>query len=138
MAFDPPRHVAAIMRGFERPWFVAGGWALDLFLDRETRAHEDIEIAIFRRDQEAIWRHLSDWAMEKIVPGGGDPKPQAWRGERLAPPIHEIHARAVKGDLRDVEVLLDEAWADTWRFRRDLAVMRPVADISLRTKDGVP
>src|SRR5881296_1047429 len=101
MAFEPPRRVADLMRNFDRPWFIAGGWALDLFLDRETRAHADIEIAIFRRDQETLWRHFSGWDMEKIVPGGGDPKRQAWRGEWLAPPIHEIHARQVKGDFRE-------------------------------------
>ena len=138
MAFEAVRQVSAILRDFPRRWFVAGGWALDLFLGRETRAHEDIEVAIFRRDQEAIWRHLSGWTIEKIVPGGGDMKRQPWRGEWLAPPIHEIHATSNGGDLRELEILLDEAWADTWRYRRNLAVMRPVAEIGLRTPEGVP
>ncbi|TLZ50822.1 MAG: hypothetical protein E6K18_06455 [Methanobacteriota archaeon] len=138
MVFDAPRHVAAIMRGFDRPWFVAGGWAIDLFLGKETRAHEDIEVAIFRRDQDAIWRHFSGWEMEKIVSGGGDSKRQVWRGEWLSPPIHEIHAKRSGGELRDLEILFDEAWADTWRFRRELAVSRPVAEIGSRTADGVP
>lgn len=134
MAFEPARHVAAIMRGYERPWFVAGGWALDLFLGRETRPHEDVEVAIFRRDQEALWRHLSGWTMEKVVAGGRHP----WRGQWLPPPIHELHARRGEGDLRELEVLIDEAWADTWRFRRNLAVMRPTAEIELRSPEGIP
>ncbi len=138
MAFEAVRQVTAILRDFPRPWFVAGGWALDLFLGRETRTHDDIEVAIFRRDQEAIWRHLSDWVMEKIALGGGDAKRQPWRGEWLAPPIHEIHATAKGGEFRELEILLGEAWADTWRFRRNLAVTRPVADIGLRTPESVP
>src|SRR2546427_535915 len=125
MAFEPVRHIAAIMRGFKRPWFVAGGWALDLFLGRETREHEDIEIAILRRDQEALCRFFSGGEMEKIVPGAGDSKRQLWRGEWLPPPIHEIHVRRVlwmfvgswiqvtpDGHLQELEVLLDETWAD--------------------------
>jgi len=137
MAFEPVRKIAAIMHGFGKPWFVAGGWAVDLFLGRETRAHEDIEVSIFRRDQEAIWRQFSGWAMDKIVPGG-DPKRQPWRGEWLRPPVHEIHAGRAGGELHEVEILLDEAWADTWRFRRNLAVSRPVAEIGLRNVEGIP
>ena len=137
MTFEPVRQVAAIMQSFEKPWFVAGGWAVDLFLGRETRAHEDIEVSIFRRDQEAIWRQFSGWDMDKIVPGGS-PKRQPWRGEWLRPPVHEIHAGRAGGELHEVEILLDEAWADTWRFRRNLAVSRPVAEIGLRNVEGIP
>jgi hypothetical protein len=134
MAFEPVRKIAAIMQSFEKPWFVAGGWAVDLFLGRETRTHEDIEVSIFRRDQETIWRHLSAWEGGNVQAGTRRP----WRGEWLPPPIHEIHAKRGEENLREIEVLLDEAWADTWRFRRNLAVMRPTADIGLRNPEGVP
>ena len=30
------------MQGFSKPWFVAGGWALDLYLGHKTREHSDI------------------------------------------------------------------------------------------------
>ena len=65
MAFEPVRKIAAIMHGFGKPWFVAGGWAVDLFLGRETRAHEDIEVSIFRRDQEHIHHRLMAMGMEE-------------------------------------------------------------------------
>lgn len=35
--------VAGLMRNFPRPWFLAGGWALDWFVGRVTREHGDIE-----------------------------------------------------------------------------------------------
>jgi hypothetical protein len=34
------------MRRFAQPWFVAGGWALDLFAERRSREHSDVDIAI--------------------------------------------------------------------------------------------
>ena len=32
------------MRGFDRPWFVAGGWALDLFLGAVSRGRRRDEV----------------------------------------------------------------------------------------------
>src|SRR5579875_1369419 len=37
------REVADVMGSFSRPWFVSGGWTIDLFLGRTTREHEDLE-----------------------------------------------------------------------------------------------
>lgn len=31
-----PDDVAALMRGFAGPWWICGGWAIDLFIARET------------------------------------------------------------------------------------------------------
>ena len=131
--FAEPRRVARVMEGFPRAWFVAGGWAIDLFLGRETRAHEDDEIAILRADQEEIRRHLAGWTFEKVVSGVREP----WReGEELEPPIHEIHARSPGGEI--LEILLNEAAGDLWRFRRNLDVARPLLELGLRSADGIP
>jgi hypothetical protein len=46
--------VAALMHGFNAPWGIAGGWALDLFVGRESRAHADIDVALLRRDQQRL------------------------------------------------------------------------------------
>ncbi|MCL4541605.1 MAG: hypothetical protein M1396_04620 [Chloroflexi bacterium] len=49
--FTAVRPVATLLTDFDRPWFIAGGWAIDLFLGRQTRAHKDVEIAVLRQDQ---------------------------------------------------------------------------------------
>ena len=43
-----------LIKTFTRPWFVCGGWALDLFIGKQTREHHDLDIGIFRRDQLAL------------------------------------------------------------------------------------
>jgi len=58
-AFEEPMNVLDRMGKFDRPWFIAGGWAVDLFLGRVTRSHKDIEIAIVRADQGALRAYLS-------------------------------------------------------------------------------
>jgi hypothetical protein len=45
-AFEPIEAVARVMAGFPRPWFVSGGWAIDLFVGRVTREHEDLEVGL--------------------------------------------------------------------------------------------
>ena len=58
---DPFANVAAaadVMRGFPHPWWIAGGWAIDLFIGRVTREHADVEIGAFRHTQLDLRRHL--------------------------------------------------------------------------------
>ena len=45
----PPAKAAAIAPA---PWFIAGGWAIDLFLGRKTREHADVDFALSRLDQD--------------------------------------------------------------------------------------
>ena len=69
MEFAALRSGLEVLHSLRRPWFVAGGWAIDLFLGRETRNHQDIDIAIFREDQFELRRHLANWKWEKTVNG---------------------------------------------------------------------
>jgi hypothetical protein len=46
--WDPwrPEDVARLLAGVSVPWYVAAGWALDLFRGEQTREHSDLEIAV--------------------------------------------------------------------------------------------
>jgi hypothetical protein len=129
--FGAPLAIATLMAGFGRPWCIAGGWAIELFLGRLTRPHKDVEIAIFRDDQRALYEHLAGWTINKSTHPGRAP----WHGERLELPIHELHAR--RADQR-LEVLMNERDGDLWRFRRNLAVSMPVERLIRRSVAGIP
>src|SRR2546427_2590342 len=136
--FAVPRRGAALMAGFSRPWYLAGGWALDVWLGRVTRPHDDVEIAILRDDQEEIRRHLDGWEFDKVAHEVGGPRRERWReGERLELSVHEIHARRRGGDPRELEILLNEADGGRWTFRRDPRVFRPM-DEAGTVVAGVP
>ncbi|HEU5374304.1 MAG TPA: hypothetical protein VFV38_02610 [Ktedonobacteraceae bacterium] len=49
-----PEDVASFFSSLTVPWWIAGGWTLDLFLGVQTRAHEDIDVLFLRRDQHEI------------------------------------------------------------------------------------
>ena len=88
--FALPRQVLSLLAGFGMPWWVAGGWAVDLFIGRLTRPHKDIEIAVFRHDQLVLQEHLAGWSLRKVV----DHRRVSWLpGELLTLPVHEIHGR---------------------------------------------
>lgn len=120
------------MRGYARSWWIAGGWAIDLFLGRTTRPHQDVDVAVLRRDQSTLREHLRGWRFTKMVNGIAIEWPEH---ERLELPIHEIHADS-GGDR--LEFLFNEAAGDVWRFRRNLEVSAPLARITRRTLDDVP
>lgn len=58
-----------VMESFERPWFVAGGWTIDLAVNEVTREHKDIDICIFREDAEYTINYFSDWDIQVAIPG---------------------------------------------------------------------
>ena len=72
---------------FDGQWGIAGGWAIDLFIGKETRPHSDVEVAIFREDQHLLKQTLPDWSFEKAVKG----ELISWKEEWLELPVHEIH-----------------------------------------------
>ena len=127
--------VGAIMRGFHAPWCIAGGWALDLFLGRETRPHADVDVALFRGDQVLLRQHLVGWTFEKVLGGVLG----RWQeGEWLHPPIHEVHVRSGGQPPVTLEFLLNERAGDRWVFRRNPEVNCPLDRVILRSATGLP
>ena len=141
-AFAPIISFGQVMAGFPCPWFVSGGWAIDLFLDRVTRDHADLEVGIFRRDQGALARHLAGWRLAKAVDGpqGGEWVPWA-AGERLVLPIFQVRARPHDGaapGAPEYEFFLNDAADGSWHFRRDPAITYPLASLVRRSARGLP
>ena len=60
-----PKEVARFFSTLTVPWWIAGGWALDLFLGEQTRDHEDIDVQILRRDQQESSHGFSVSGMSK-------------------------------------------------------------------------
>lgn len=119
--FEVVRSVADLLSTFTRPWYIAGGWALDLFLGRITREHHDIDVAVFREDQHKLRDHLEGWRFQKVVKRE-NPVREAWNGrEWLTLPVHEVYGRSPHGD-RELEILLNESSEENWIFRRNPAV----------------
>lgn len=53
-----PEQVAELFSDLPEKWWIAGGWAIDLFLGEQTREHEDVDVAILRKDEVAFRTYL--------------------------------------------------------------------------------
>ena len=134
LSFKQCRRINKLMEYFHCNWFIAGGWAIDLHIGKESRIHTDIEIAIFRKDQLKLKEYLHDWEFKKIISGELYP----WNNnEYLNLPIHELHAEN-KESQEKIEVLLNETNGDTWRFRRDTSISAPIKTVCNYTSEGIP
>jgi len=56
-----PRAAPVLLAGLTCPWWIAGGWALDLFMGRESRPHQDLDVGILRRDLPRVIEALPEW-----------------------------------------------------------------------------
>jgi hypothetical protein len=121
------------MSEFNGQWGIAGGWAIDLCIGKEIRAHSDIEVAIFREDQHVLKKALPDWSFEKVV----GKEFVDWEEEWLELPVHEIHGvHKWSGDR--LEVLLNETRDGKWIFRRESSISFPESSLFLNLNEGIP
>ena len=128
------RRAAAVMSGFPGPWGFAGGWAIDLFLRRETRPHSDVDVALLRGDQQHLHARIPAGSAQKVV----GQRFATWHAEEeLEPPVHEVHV-AWPDDYR-LEFLLNDHDGERrhWLFRRDHRVRRPLA-AAFAHSGGIP
>jgi len=127
--------VRELFTGIDAPWWIAGGVALDLFIGHETRAHNDIDVAILRRDQQKFRERLASWDVQIAHEGELIP----WRrGERIEKSEHhEAWARSDPSGPWELELLLEEADGERWRYRREAALGLAVRDLGLRHDSGV-
>jgi hypothetical protein len=136
-AFAEPRRIATLLAGFAPLWGIAGGWAIDLFLHRVTRPHHDVDVAILRGDQKAIYAYLEarGWTLEKAIAGDLIP----WMAhEHIELPAHTIWCRNPAHTPDFVEILFNEAAGDLFLFRRDPAIRLPMHRAFITSRAGLP
>jgi len=123
-----------LMKNYYEKWFICGGWAIDLFIGKETRKHNDIEIGILRKDQNKLWEYFGNYEIfyvnnmnnyEKIL----------WDGEYKNLPIHEFNCKI--GEL-NLEILLNECDENNWIFRRDNNIKFNLNEIVKIYENNIP
>ncbi|HVF41953.1 MAG TPA: hypothetical protein VM936_03025 [Pyrinomonadaceae bacterium] len=135
--FAEVEKVAALLGDLPCEWYVCGGWAVDLFLGRVTRAHKDVDVSIPRASQLEAREYMlrRGWKLEKAHDGRLTP----WgEGEFLSPPFHTVWCRSDAHEPDFVEFQLDEIDAERFAFRRDTALTLPRGRMSFKTETGVP
>src|SRR5262245_13139842 len=77
-----PEQVAELLEGVDLPWYVAAGWAIDLFLGAERREHSDLEVAVPNSRFDELADVLAPFEV-CVITGPGEATPLAEARDRL-------------------------------------------------------
>ncbi|MFF3212847.1 nucleotidyltransferase domain-containing protein [Streptomyces sp. NPDC002886] len=128
-----PAEVAARLAGVPAPWYVAGGWAVDLFTGGPPRHHGDLEIAVPAASFPEILARFPEFVFDVVA------------HDRLWELTPEVSGLTHQTWLRDpatgnflVDVFREPHDGETWIYRRDPSVRLPYTAVVSRTPDGIP
>jgi len=131
-----PSEVAALFSAMPCPWWVAGGYAIELAIGRPLRDHGDIDVMVLRQDQLHVQRALHGWEWWAADPPG---TLRRWHPrEQLRAGVHDIWCRPGPGEPWRIQVMIDETSDGDWVSRRDPAIRRPLSGIGKASSDGIP
>ena len=130
-----PVEVRHLLRGFDRPWWISGGWALDMFLGRKTRQHEDTDVEFLHRDALAAQAIFATWDLQWALSGELTPWPV---GATPTPEQDSVWARPTSDSAWALQLMFSRGDDRTWIYKRNPSVTRPLDDVIRHTGDGIP
>lgn len=148
-----PSQMAAQMAGFDRPWWVVGGWAVEAATGYR-REHEDLDVSILACDVPAFVEHLRGrWHVWNNA--GGVLRPLGERWTDVEDPASQLWLRESAADPWVVDVPLtpdlDGRWAHkflpgedaevdevTWLGGDGIRYLAPEVVLSYKARLGRP
>ncbi|MFA9557617.1 nucleotidyltransferase domain-containing protein [Evansella sp. AB-rgal1] len=130
------REIQNIFKGIPVEWWIAGGWAIDLFLGEITREHEDIDVVILRKDHLTIQKHLEEeWDLYKAVKG----ELITWKkNETLLSSYDNIWVKKKGSSTWAFQVMIFDTDENKWVYKRKKTIKLPLEEIGLQTTTSVP
>lgn len=130
-----PAECAKYLGDLAAPWYVAGGWALDLWHGAKTRAHEDLEIVALRNDTTTFRNALSHLDFF-----------EAHKGQLSYLPAHKSPAKQVSqlwGLDRatkswKLDLMIEEGTPSTWVYKRNHVLTAARNAMVQTTPSGIP
>jgi hypothetical protein len=131
-----PEQVTELLEGVEAPWYVAAGWALDLFVGEQRREHEDLEIAVPNSRLDDLLRALDGLELF-VITGPNEATPLAQARDRLED-THQTWVREPATGLWRFDVFREPSDCDTWICRRHASIRMPFEELIEWNEDGIP
>lgn len=123
-----------VMKNFQKPWFISGGWAVDIALGRITREHDDLDICIYREDVKEALEYFENWKIKVTVPGENRLVDYEQFSD-LSLPRYSLH---LFRDKDFIEILLTEREGDEVLFRKNKNITLHTDDFALNDREGRP
>lgn len=133
-----PLSVSEIVKIFaEIPvtWYIAGGWALDLYCGKQSRKHEDIDVTLLRDEQVTAFQSISkEWQLYKAEKG----KLARWEEGEFLTATKDIWVTKDNSSPWAFQIMLVDVNQDSWIYGREKSICRPRTDVIAKTKEGIP
>lgn len=135
--------VSAALSVVDKPWWIAGGVALDLFANRAIRSHHDVDVVIFAADATSFRRGLANWDIHAAIGWTGQPREsqrvlRRWpASDPLPKDTGAFWCRPSPNQPWCFELLVNPGSSDRWHFKRDARISRPVSEVSM-SRNGLP
>ena len=130
-----PEEIVEILKQLSIPWWIAGGWAIDLFIGKQTREHSDIDVLILRKDQFIIKDFLSDWLLYKT----NQPGLLIWQNkEFLDIGINSIWCKKEEQSPWLMQIMFMESEEEEWFYRREPKIRGLLNQLGKISKDNIP
>jgi Aminoglycoside-2''-adenylyltransferase len=109
--------VARIFADAAFTWGLGGGYAVEKFLGAPIRAHEDVDIVLFRDEQLPAQQHLAGWELYASDPPGVH---RQWQTDEYLPfGIHDIWGYRSGAQGWEFQFMVAEVEGDQWFHRRN-------------------
>jgi hypothetical protein len=131
-----PDEVARRFDGVSVPWYVAAGWAIELFLGEQQREHEDLEIAVPNTRFDELAGVLEGLEV-CVITDRAEATPLAEARDRLID-THQTWIREPATGCWRFDVFREPSDGDTWICRREPAIRMPYSRLIEWTNDGIP
>lgn len=129
------QEVSSIFSGMSIDWGIAGGWALDIHLGRKTRNHSDIDIVVFRADQQVIYQRLkNDWTLYKAKDG----KLSLWSADEYLDAVNSVWVSRDSQSPWAFEIMFMDNEQDNWVYRREKTVQEARVELFSTDENNVP
>jgi len=116
-------------------WCIAGGWALDLYLGKQSRTHDDIDVLLFRDEQLTAFEYLSkDWMLYKAENG----KLTIWNKGEFLTSTNDIWVSKDSDSPWAFQIMLVDTERGSWIYKRQKSIRRELNDILAKTQEGIP
>jgi hypothetical protein len=130
-----PQEAARRLARVKAPWAVAAGWAIDLFLARERREHEDLEIAVPADRFDEVAAALGELEFHVVTRGVAEPVAEA---RKLMTTTHQTWGLDRAAHAWRIDVFREPHDGDHWVARRDESIRLPYDELIEHTASGIP
>jgi Aminoglycoside-2''-adenylyltransferase len=136
--WDPwrPEEVVRRLEDIDPPWYIASGWAIDLFLGSVRREHADIEIAVPRSRTGEVLAALDGYELFAAgVPSSGFVTALPVQDDSDS---HQTWVREPLSGLWRLDIFSEPSEGETWICRRNSQIRMPYERLIERTEEGIP